>query len=278
MKNTIRFGGAQIPVTPDIQQNIKTIKKAIDWAAENKVDYLVTPEASLSGYYTADDASIKSVATAMSTIEKYAAKEKIGLCLGTIWDEIEVDATVRRNQIRFYSQRGMLCGVTNKKYAIEFDRLIGVKGDNTSTLIPLPTKDKLIPVGGLICIDMYVSAPEEMTPVLKLWVQGAKLIIHSTNAARNVLTNKNLSAELTDKIANDWHDICLRRASFLTNIPIITVDNCYMADGTEYHGPTSSESGVLISGEWVTKIPRTGTQYFYYDFNIDDVAIDWQKN
>ena len=278
MKNTIRFGGAQIPVTPDIQKNIKTIKTAIDWAAKNKVDYLVTPEASLSGYYTADDVSIKSVATAMSTVEKYAASKKIGLCLGTIWDETEVDKTVRRNQIRFYSQAGLLCGVTNKKYAIEFDRAIGVKGDNNATLIPLPTKDKLIPVGGLICIDMYVSAPEEMTPVLKLHVQGAKLIIHSTNAARNVSEKNKSNVELTDKITNDWHDICLRRASFLTNIPIITVDNCYMADGTEYHGPTSSESGVIINGEWVTKIPRTGTQYFYYDFNIDDVAIDWPEN
>jgi len=278
MKNTIRFGGAQIPVTPDIQQNIKTIKTAIDWAAENKVDYLVTPEASLSGYYTTDDASIKSVATAMSTIEKYAASKKIGLCLGTIWDEAEVDKTVRRNQIRFYNRKGLLCGVTNKRYAIEFDRTIGVTGDNNATLIPLPIKNKLIPVGGLICIDMYVSSPEEMTPILKLNAQGAKLIIHSTNAARNVSVKNKPSVELADKIANDWHDICLRRASFLTNLPIITVDNCYMADGTEYHGPTSSESGVLINGEWVTKIPRTGTQYFYHDFNIDEVAIDWPKN
>ena len=277
MKNTVRFGGAQIPVTPDIQKNIETIKKAIDWAAENKVDYLVTPEASLSGYYTADDASIKSVATAMSTIEKYAANKKIGLCLGTIWDEIESDKSVRRNQIRFYNQKGLLCGATNKRYAIEFDRKIGVKGDNDATLIPLPIKDKVIPAGGVICVDMYV-VDGQPGPAWKLQLQGAKLLIHSTNAARNVAVNEKLSVELSDKIANDWHDICLRRTSFLTTIPIITVDNCYMADGTEYHGPTSSESGVLINGEWATKIPRTGTQYFYYDFNIDNVAIDWPKN
>ena len=52
MKTNIRFGGAQIPVTPFQQKNVKSIKKAIDWAAENNVDYLVTPEASLSGYST----------------------------------------------------------------------------------------------------------------------------------------------------------------------------------------------------------------------------------
>ena len=28
----------------------------------------------------------------------------------------------------------------------------------------------------------------------------------------------------------------------------------------------SSESGVVVNGEWVTNVPRTGTQYFYHDF------------
>ena len=39
-------------------------------------------------------------------------------------------------------------------------------------------------------------------------------------------------------------------------------------DGTEYHGQTSSESGVIdAQGNWVTKVPRIGTQYFYYNFD-----------
>ena len=36
--------------------------------------------------------------------------------------------------------------------------------------------------------------------------------------------------------------------------------------GEDYDGYTSSESGVVINGEWVTNVPRTGTQYFYHDF------------
>ena len=39
----IRVGGAQIPVTMDIEKNVQTIKTAMDWAKENSVNYLVTP-------------------------------------------------------------------------------------------------------------------------------------------------------------------------------------------------------------------------------------------
>ena len=53
----IRFGGAQIPVGINIQANKKEILKAIDWAKENKVDHLLTPEAALSCLlYTSDAA------------------------------------------------------------------------------------------------------------------------------------------------------------------------------------------------------------------------------
>ena len=103
---------------------------------------------------------------------------------------------------------------------------------------------------------------------------GATVLIHSTNGIRNIKPTNGLSTELSDQIANDWHDINLRRASFLRRTPILTVDNCYMFDGTEYYGNTSSESGVLIDGEWVTKVPRSGTQYFYYDLPLTNIAID----
>ena len=93
---SIRIGGAQIPVRADIQKNIITIKTAIDWASENKVDYLVTPEGSLSGYvpyYNFED-----VQAALTEIEKYSAEKKVGLCLGTMWQEDEYFG--RANRLR----------------------------------------------------------------------------------------------------------------------------------------------------------------------------------
>ena len=55
----IRIGGAQIPVTKNINLNVEQIKKAIDWASENKVDYLLTPEGALSGYMNSYDLLIE---------------------------------------------------------------------------------------------------------------------------------------------------------------------------------------------------------------------------
>ena len=46
----MRLAGAQIPVGTNIQANKKEILKALDWAKENEVDFLSTPEGSLSGY------------------------------------------------------------------------------------------------------------------------------------------------------------------------------------------------------------------------------------
>ena len=274
MKKTVRFAGAQIPVTPYVQTNLIEIRKAIDWAAENNVDYLVTPEAALSGYTSNFNNTYNKIVSTLHELENYAASKHVGICLGTIWDDVESMGPVRRNQIRCYTQTGLFCGAVNKCFNIEYDREIGIDGDNNIRLIALPVENKIIPLGGLICVDMY-GVDGGRGVVWQLQRLGATIILHSTNGIRNLEPTNGLDKALSDVISNDWHDINLRRASFLTRIPIITVDNCYMADGTEYHGPTSSESGILIDGEWITKIPRTGTQYFYHDFNIDDISIDW---
>ena len=46
----VRIAGAQIPCTPIVKDNVEHIKKAIDYAVENRCDYLVTPEGAVSGY------------------------------------------------------------------------------------------------------------------------------------------------------------------------------------------------------------------------------------
>ena len=43
-------------------------------------------------------------------------------------------------------------------------------------------------------------------------------------------------------------------------------------DGTDFDGRTSSTTGILLNGEWKVKAPRTGTHYFYYDFDCLDLV------
>jgi len=42
-------------------------------------------------------------------------------------------------------------------------------------------------------------------------------------------------------------------------------------NGTEYTGKTSSQSGILLNGMWQVKAPRYGIQYFYHDFDHNDI-------
>jgi len=272
MKKTIRFGGAQIPVTPSIQANTDTIKQAIDWASENQVDYLVTPEVSLSGYsIDCLSKNLPDLILALSEIENYAKEKTVGLCLGTLWQEIYKSGagethTVNKNQIRYYTQDGMYLGASAKTVMTELETAADIAPDVTLVGITLPFQDTIIPTAGLICADIYGWGGAKGGLPQQYHDMGVKLFIHATNAERNTSLVKNEIEEI-------WIEAWLRRVSFYQRCPIIVVDNCYMMDGTEYHGKTMTQSGVLINGVWVTSVPRTDTQYFYHDLELDDIIL-----
>lgn len=257
----MRIAGAQIPVSKHINQNVETIKAAINWALENQCDWLVTPEGSLSGYLP--NFNVETTNTALTEIETYATKMSIGLCLGTLWVEDEEYGSVRRNQIRFYNKEGDLLGVTNKTHGVDYDSTflmnnIEKDGINIITLQNPPggTGQQYLKVVGLICNDMWPHFANYSIPHLAQSAQ-ATLLIHSSNGARG--NDK-------DKVYNTWHDANLKMISHITQVPIITVDNIYHMNGEYYDGPTSSPSGIVMDGEWLKQVPRTGTQYFYWDF------------
>lgn len=274
MKNSIRFGGVQMPVTPFQEKNVNAIKKAIDWAAENNVDYLVTPEASLSGYSVNYCIDLDLLETGLKEIELYAVSKQVGLCLGTLWAEVnEVEDTtilVKRNQIRFYTKEGQFLGSTDKHVLTPLDLEIGiVSGDGLAGAL-IPVDDRVIPTVGLICADLYGYMSNEGGLPQKLFNIGARIAIHSTNAERGL-------NDFKDELELKWLEANLCRVSY-SFFPVISVDNCYTMDGRPYEGDTITQSGVCIGGEWVVKAPRRGTQYFYYDFDIDDHFAIYQED
>jgi predicted amidohydrolase len=263
MISTIRFLGAQMPVTRDLAKNICNLKEAMDQASSMDADYLVTPECALSGYMpdfdSRDGRTFNDLLAAEIEVVEYAASKKVGLCLGTMWIE---DEGLRRNQIRFYDQSGQLSGITNKTLAPPFELVIP---EDQITLINLeiPNTGTYMRVLGLICNDMWGEGIHLNSPPMQGSLRGAQLVVHVTNGRRGF-------NQLQDIITNTWHDAHLKMISYSLIPGIITVDNCYTDLGDEYNGPTSSESGVLINGIWRTFVPRTGTQYFTYDFKFKD--------
>ena len=66
----IRIAGAQIPVSTNIQKNKQELFKAIDWAKENKVQHLLTPEGSSSGWL-GWETKIEEVKDALEEVEAH---------------------------------------------------------------------------------------------------------------------------------------------------------------------------------------------------------------
>ena len=269
----MRFAGAQIPVTNNLENNTKTIINSINWAEENKCDYLVTPECSLSGYDVNGvniDTSIKALSKALDTIRKYASDRHIGLILGTLW--VDEDPTTPaeswwsvgdvRNQQRYYDPEGNFLGVVNKRYIVSYD--YGVKKGENTGIINLPMKNNPtnhIKVTGMICNDLwggYWKGRPNLGQVAQ--EQKTDLIIHSSNGAKD-------KGEPIRKILDKFHTGCLAFLSYRSNIPILTVDNSIHLDGQDYDGETASPSGVFHPLEQIVEAPRKGTQHFYYDFH-----------
>jgi predicted amidohydrolase len=260
----VRYAGAQIPCTDDLDRNVKEIKQAILWASKNSVDYILTPEGSLSGYFpgfeTYNGRSIDDLVNAEKQVVQYATELGVGLCLGTMWCEDDNDYPEgyrRENQIRFYTKFGDFLGSTNKHYVLpEYDGTV-ISGD--INIIYMPEKIK---AAGLLCNDFWGGSLEGGNlPIYVSDKLGVHIIFHATNGYRGEMP-------IYDEVTNVWHEGNLRMVSYSTGIPIITVDNCYKMNGETYDGPTSSTSGILLNGVWQAKAPRTGTHYFYYDINL----------
>jgi len=273
----IRMAGAQIPVTSDVATNVQTIKDSIDWAVEHDCDYLVTPEGSLSGYVLPPEkiqelgnltAPIsEETVNGLKEIEAYATG-KVGLCLGTLWIESKHWGFCKQDQIRFYSKEGNLIGSASKTFTMNdldvelFAHNVAKEGTPAFPLGPN------FNVAGLICNDLWGDTWSDH----KNLAWGAHqnfnmrandermlhLFVHAVNGGRGTEY---------DELFEQWHESHLRMLSHITGVPILSVDNAVAMDGTPYDGNTSSPSGVFIDGKKVVEVPRTGTQYFYYDFD-----------
>ena len=271
MRGKLRIGFTQIQCSADHKQNLQQLIKCVDWAYENQVDLIVTPETSLSGYYP--EFHSQGLVDSLQLLENHARDKSIAVCLGTLWKES--DGSVR-NQIRSYNKLGQLVSTHNKILLTKLDLDCGVTQGTSLNLIPIEAEDHEgnicnIIAAGLICADLYGAEGCVNLPKLAQ-DNGAKILLHSTNANRNV-------DETHDKVTRDWNTAHLQMISWLSKMPIVTVDNSACPNGELWDGPTSSPSGVLINGEWAITVPDTGNHMQYWDFDVDNYKdINYTSN
>ena len=292
MMKTVRLAGAQIPVhNNDIQYNKKEILKALDWAKDNEVDFILTPEAALSGYNTVWQENLDELKEALKEVEDHQKSLGVGLHLGTMFKEPEVHGDLNRNQIRHYSKEGILFHITNKCY------LIGSASGADSNLVPgmTPCEVMNLPYAkitgvhreykgtGLICNDLWGDQSycdhTPNNPIKQILKKSEpELIIHATNGVKYPpdileLCYKDRGQEIVDAM-DAYHDGTIRQVAVKTISHILTVDSCVPwhwkgDEDTIDVCITSSQSGFVNTlGTWQTNTPRFGRQYFYYDYDV----------
>jgi hypothetical protein len=269
----IRIGGAQIPVTHNIKENCRYIKESIDWANANQVDFILTPEGSLSGYLKSFD-TLEKEEEELQELEKeiasYATLKRVGLALGTVSLEKYPFGKVKCSQIRYYSQQGHFLDFYNKQMVIPPEESFPGEGPKIINFNDFGNHSGYsFNVGSFICNDMWGELNGKTVTVSDLnYYQSnqVKVIFHASNG---YVGNDNPdNAPVHDKI-KEWADIHLWMASRpFWRIPIITVDSCYGMQGNPSTANTSSTSGVIFNTNWLVKAKPSGIDYFYYDFRI----------
>lgn len=255
MKLTVAL--AQIPVTDNIGENLKTILEAIRFAAQNKADILLTPEGSLSGYTHEFD--VPEMENALKVVENAAAEAGVGLALGTC--KYEADEKCY-NELRFYLPDGTFLGCHTKTLLCGTMDEPSVGEINHFSVQPLRVFDfNGIPVGGLICNDMWAnpSCTPQVDPNLthQLSKMGAKVIFHAVNGGRD-------ASEKSQVLVKRFHESHVLLKAEADQVFIATVDN---SDPETI--PVSSIGGVASpDAVWAYKLPETGKQFGVY-------TIEW---
>ena len=254
----IRVAVAQMAISAEVAENVATIERAIDFAAAENADVLLTPEGSVSGYSPEFDPRV--VSDAVGELASCAREVQVSLALGTCF--VEPDR-VAYNQIRFYDPAGEFLGFHAK--ILRCSPPSGPPRGEAANFAgaPLRTFDlNGVPVGGLICNDMWANpmCTPEPDPHLsqQLAAMGARVILHAVNGGRD-------GGEFSDLVWG-FHESNLRMRARAGRIWIVTVDNC---------GPTdincSAPSGVIgPDGEWLAKAPARGEHFFAHTIDLEE--------
>lgn len=252
-QGSLRIAGLQMNVSNNIKENESNIVKYLNNLKDQNIDFLITPEGSLSGYTSQFDGDelIKS----LNRVEEVAKELNIGLVLGTCYKEAINGREYCYNQARVYLPDGTFMGAYSKILTCS-----PLENPGTGEIMEyVPGNVKTFSVndvefGILICNDLwatpgYTTTPNPYLP-WKMQEAGAKVIFHIINSGTNQ-TYKN------------FHEASVELWAMTLKMPIIEVNAA--------HGDKeiNARSGIIDKEGKRTKIlENKGEQIFIYDLEL----------
>ena len=230
-----------------IDQNVVQIKRAIDWAAENGVNIMVTPECALSGYMWApddrQDPRIQELAEALGAVQEYSLLKAVDLVLGTAC----YNAQGAWANMQAFIVDGHCVDHDEKQVLFGAEQCVYTQGHRLTVLA-----SKQFKIAGLICNDLWSNPllwPGESADLLQeLRRQKVDIVVVSAN-----MPPSNEQQELF----YTWTDACIRMYS-------LTGDwNTVVSDQTT----TAAVCPVGVVGrnsEWLVKGHDHTVDYFKF--------------
>jgi len=244
-------------VTKDVSRNTESILSAIENAAAQEADILLTPEGSLSGYTPHFDPA--EVSESLDRVRQRAQSRNCGLALGTC--HVEDDERCF-NQIRFYEKDGTYLGFHSKIL-----RCGSMEAEPKGEINDYATTDlktfsfQGVTVGGLICNDFWANPACTPMPDPHLTHQlselGAQIIFQPVNGGRN-------GSPWSREVIWPFHETNLRMRTRKANLWTVVADSA-----TPQDRPCSCPSGVIgPNGEWQSQAPDQGEFQFVYEIEL----------
>ncbi|HUX96230.1 MAG TPA: carbon-nitrogen hydrolase family protein [Bacteroidales bacterium] len=257
-KDPILIAGLQMTVTADIEKNRTQIIEGISKASRDGAVFLVTPEGSLSGYTNMFDQ--EEVERALKEVLDAAARNKLGLMLGTCFKENISGAEYCYNQVRLYSPEGKFMGAYSKVL-----RCSNLDLPGSGEMVDYVEGELKIfdwngdRFGILICNDLWAT-PGYTTmsnPYLpwKLKQMGAQFIVHCINSG-------------TNQRYRSFHESSAELWAISLKIPIMEINAAHGND------MINAQSGLIEpNGERSIRVKDSGNEYFIVKVYPSEIKV-----
>jgi len=252
-QNNLRIAGLQMDVSSNIEENESTIVRYLNSLKDQNIDFLITPEGSLSGYTSHFDGD--ELKKSLVRVQEVARNLNIGLVLGTCYKESIDGKEYCYNQARVYLPDGTFLGAYSKILTCSplenpgtGEMMEYVQGNIKTFSV------NNVEFGILICNDLwatpgYTTLPNPYLP-WKMQEAGAKAIFHIINSGTNLMYK-------------DFHEASVELWAMTLKMPIIEVN---AAHGSK---EINARSGIINSeGKRTKTADSTGEQIFIYDLEL----------